>query len=305
MIYAGLELWVVARSGDGGATWRQINPSPEARVYELAVDPRNANVVYAAGEYGVFWRSINGGRTWISDPIEGGSCIMPTSLVVDPRRPNRLLISGFKAIGCERGGEDSCRNLQSLDRGQTWTCLEGASDDYFFDIVPDPLDASTIYGGGTEGVLKTTDSGQTWVPVNNGILGGVAGLDITRNGKVLWASGRSIYKSRNGGISWRQSARGIPTGAFVGEVLLAPSDASVLYAVADNYEPRTDERQHHLYVSTNSGASWRRLTERGLPVPWYFGLSPFYLDLLVDPRDPGQVYVGTPVGLHRLDEADR
>jgi hypothetical protein len=53
-------------------------------------------------------------------------------------------------------------------------------------------------------------------------------------------------------------------------------------------------------VSTDRGATWRRLPETGLQPDSYFGYAP----LRVDPRDPGRLYAGTTLGLYRLDGAD-
>lgn len=299
VLYVGFAPAGVARSANGGATWRDVSPGG-TRIFELAVDPRNANVVYAAGEYGQLWRSTNGGRSWISDPVEDGQCVMPTSLTFDPRDPDRLLLAGFKAVGCERGGEDSCHVLESTDRGRNWSCLEGAREADYFSLLADPRRAATLYGGGTGGFFKSTDGGEGWVPSNNGLTGSVLTLAISRNG-TLWAGGASVWKSRNGGATWRPSGNGLPAESQMRTLLAAPSNAAVLYALVSLYEPQSEELSYDIYVSTNAGVSWRRVPERGLPPLDFFEVLAFQ----VDPGNPGRLYIGTSLGLFRLDGASR
>lgn len=298
VLYAGFAPAGVARSPNRGATWRDVSPGGTTRIFELAVDPRNANVVYAVGEYGQLWRSTNGGRSWISDRIEDGQCVSPTSLTIDPRNPDRLLLAGFKAVGCERGGEDSCHVLESTDRGRNWSCLEGAREADYYSLLADPRRAATLYGGGTGGFFKSTDGGEVWVPSNNGLTGSVLTLAISRNG-TLWAGGASVWKSRNGGVTWSPSGNGLPANSQVRTLLAAPSNAAVLYALVSFYDPETNNLVYDIYVSANAGVSWRRIPERGLPLLDFFQVLAFQ----VDPRNPGRLYIGTSLGLYRLDGA--
>jgi photosystem II stability/assembly factor-like uncharacterized protein len=297
VLYVAFTPWNIARSADGGATWRDVSPR-ETRIFELAVDPRNENVVYAVGEYGQFWRSTNGGRSWTFDEIEDGQCVSPTSLTLDPRDPDRLLLAGFNAVGCERGGEDSCHVLQSMDRGRDWTCLEGARDANYFSLLADPRRSATLFAGGVGGFFKSTDGGQVWTPSNSGLSGGVLTLAASPNG-TLWAGGASVWRSRNGGATWRPSGRGLPTNGQVRTLLAAPSNASVLYALVSLYDPGLEGLAYDIYVSSNAGAAWRRVPERGLLPLDYFEVWAFQ----VDPRDPGRLYIGTALGLFRLDGA--
>ncbi len=89
-------LW---RSDDGGSTWRKI--LDDDFVQYLAVDPRDADVVYAGltdhpyhdkctGEGIVMTR--DGGATWVSINGKGLTCKQVVRIVVDPHRPDRLYI---------------------------------------------------------------------------------------------------------------------------------------------------------------------------------------------------------------------
>lgn len=89
----------VFASCDGGATWRQVLDDPF--VQALAVDPRDASLIYAgatdhpfhddAPGHGVL-RSRDGGRTW--EPLNSPSltCRSISSLTIDPHDPSRLIV---------------------------------------------------------------------------------------------------------------------------------------------------------------------------------------------------------------------
>lgn len=300
VIYVSLEPWVLARSTDGGATWSELAPRSETTFFHLVVDPRDENVVAAAGGYGVFVRSTNGGRSWTGGQIRDGECVFPFSLSLDPRRPDNLFLSGSQETGCQRQHEDSCHTLGTSDGGAHWDCLEGARSASFFDIVADPRRASTLYGAAIDGVYKSTDGGRTWTLSSNGIpQRGVFALVIAPNG-TLWAgTGAGLFRSGNGGRTWQRAGNGLPRNRPAVEIAIAPSDPKVLYLQTRLFQTQPEGSTYDLWVSTDRGASWRLLPRTGLPEPEFSGYKP----LLVDPRKAGTVYLGTPRGLYRLNDA--
>jgi len=54
-VYAGTSAYGVFKTTDGGASWSPVNPGlPLLSVYELAMDPQNTNMLYAATAGGVY-----------------------------------------------------------------------------------------------------------------------------------------------------------------------------------------------------------------------------------------------------------
>ncbi len=112
-----------------------------------------------------------------------------------------------------------------------------------------------------------------------------------------------LYKSTDGGDSWKQLTDGLPTDDFVGKIgiAVAPSNSNRLWAVVDDSgtaipagfraPSRTEGpppvKSGGVYVSDDAGASWKlvnsesRLWGRG----WYFG------SVTVDPINPNRAYV--------------
>lgn len=88
----------VFASTDGGITWRQVLEDPFMQ--PLAVDPRDANLIYAGGAdhpyhddafgRGVL-RSSDGGATWESLNSPSLACRNISSLTLDPHDPSRLI----------------------------------------------------------------------------------------------------------------------------------------------------------------------------------------------------------------------
>jgi photosystem II stability/assembly factor-like uncharacterized protein len=297
VIYGSFAIAVLAKSTDGGATWRQLDPGFENIIRHLVVDPRNPNIVSGVGDYGLFVRSTNGGRTWTHRQIEDGECVSPFVLSLDPRHPDDLFVSGGQETACQRQHEDSCHTLSTSDGGASWDCLESVRSASFYDIVIDPRRSSTLYAAEPGRVFKSTDGGRTWALSSNGLPERVVtDLVIAPNGTLWAATGVGLFRSVDGARTWRRFGQGLPRKTIL-RLVLAPSDPRVLYAEVEVYHP--EGSTFDLYVSTDRGATWRRLPEAGLPDMGYAGYAP----LLVDPRDPGRVYVGTARGLYRLDGA--
>lgn len=127
-----------------------------------------------------------------------------------------------------------------------------------------------------------------WVPV------GPPGGQITelrvhpRNPRILWAGtyDGGVFKSVDGGSSWSPASRGLDR-LNVQALAVAPSNPSILYAASGG----------RFYRSSNGGQSWTvRLPCGDLP-----GCLPLQvvLELVVDPRDPQEVFAVTFRGLFK------
>jgi len=95
-------------SEDGGQSWSLSGLNDESIVSAIAVDPSNADILFAGAGYGVgkIIKSSDGGKT--SDcKLEGIS--MPTEFVFDPRNPDFIYVS-TEGYGV----------LRSTDHGKTW-----------------------------------------------------------------------------------------------------------------------------------------------------------------------------------------
>ena len=175
----------VWKTVNGGARWSNITDgkSDISSVGAIAVAPSDANVIYVGtGEsqlredltFGTgMYRSTDGGGTWQHLGLSDAQQI--TSVVVDPRDPDRVFVS---AIGHAFGPNAERGVFRTTDGGKSWKKVlfiddfTGAQD-----LSMDPSNPRIVYasmykfqrtpwsmnaGGGRSGLWKTSDGGDSW-----------------------------------------------------------------------------------------------------------------------------------------------
>jgi len=79
-------------STDGGATWHNIL-ARDRHVYDVTIDPRDPNVLYACGFSSSAWRSTDRGHTW--ERIRGYNFKWGHRVAPDPLDAARIYITTF------------------------------------------------------------------------------------------------------------------------------------------------------------------------------------------------------------------
>jgi photosystem II stability/assembly factor-like uncharacterized protein len=79
-------------SRDGGKSWRQVL-NRDQHVYDVTIDPRNPNWLYAAGFESSAWRSVDRGEHWTRIP--GFNFKWGHRVIADPADPNSVYITTF------------------------------------------------------------------------------------------------------------------------------------------------------------------------------------------------------------------
>jgi photosystem II stability/assembly factor-like uncharacterized protein len=197
-------LWA---SSDGGGSWQQLWPGAGAaqitnRGSSIVFDPQRADTFWESGIYngpGVYRTTDNGSTfTALGDAhhIDGVS--------VDLSDPNRQTLLA--------GGHEQKQTLyRSADGGATWTNvglnLPAGSNFCTNPLVIDRnvhLVGCSGYGGGTDGVFRTTDGGKTWAPTSTAP---AAALPLwASDGTIYWSLiyDRGLIKSTDQGKTWSQ-----------------------------------------------------------------------------------------------------
>ena len=238
LFYVGQVNGGVWKSDDCGRTWTPVfDGQPTQSIGAIAVAQSDPSVVYVASGEGLqrpdlsvgdgIYRSADAGQTWTHLGLRDGQQI--PALAVDPRDANRLFAA---VLGHPYGPNEERGIFRSADGGKTWEKVlyidenTGASD-----VAMDPSNADVIYASLWEARQGPWEFGNEY----NGTHGG-------------------IYKSADGGKTWRKLTKGLPADASQTYVAISPSDSSRVYAtVATTHEVG-------IYRSDDAGENWRRAT---------------------------------------------
>jgi photosystem II stability/assembly factor-like uncharacterized protein len=120
--------------------------------------------------------------------------------------------------------------------------------------------------------------------------------DVVYAGMIGGPQPTGIYRSENNGLTWQMVSSG--PGVAVNALAVHPANDTVVYAGTAGGPAATT---HSLWQSSNGGQTWRSFT-LGLPADAY-GMIPGVTALVIDPNQPGVLYVGTDgQGVYRFYE---
>ena len=232
VLYAGYENCEIFRSDDGGRRWQQLPVSvrfpevtvahganPAKRVLELAVDPADSQLLYAAIEVGGIIRSLDGGAHWQNmshGQYVNDDTVDMHGILVGRWRPGTVLAIGRAGL------------FRSTDQGEHWASarlepLNPKGQTYCRDIREVPGDPRTIWvaaGANFQsdvGVLfRSTDGGNTFSRVDMGVQPKTTMFAIVfdeRQPRQMYCAtnGGEVFASDDAGKSW--AARPLPEGA--------------------------------------------------------------------------------------------
>jgi len=306
------------------------------------VAPKGKNyTMYVATASGGLWKTVNEGTSW--EPIfEQAASTAFGDVILAPSNPDIIWI-GTGEQNIFRSSQAGCGVYKSTDAGKTWQHM-GLADTYTIPrIVIHPENSDVVYvaASGHEwtfnaerGVYKTTDGGNSWQKVLF-VSEQTGAIDLVmdpRDSEVLYATtwqrirykwndprnkpdytGSGVYKSTDGGKTWRQINNGLPEAKYRGRIGIdiARSNPTVLYLLLDNYEIAREAEEGRLdsygrpmaavikgatiYRTDDGGESWkqvsgltdttRRYMERhSATYGWVFG------QIRVDPNDENTIY---------------
>lgn len=288
-----------------GLVPRPIGPAvTSGRITAIDAVPRDPVTIYVGTAGGGVWKSDDGGIRF--RPIFDDHPQSIGAVAVDPSNP-RIVWVGT--------GESWVRNsvsvgfgvYRSTDGGETWQFMGLRASERIARIVVHPSKSDVVYvcatgpafsSGGERGVYKTTDGGKTFrrvLFVNQDT--GCSDLAIDpQEPRILYAGmwqyrrradfftsggpGSGLYKSTDGGETWRQLTEGLPPGDKGRiAVAVAPSRPSVVYALVES-------KTTALYRSEDLGEHFEEVNASNVVQarPFYFAL------LVVDPTDHNRVY---------------
>ncbi|MGD2067074.1 MAG: glycosyl hydrolase, partial [Gemmatimonadota bacterium] len=263
-----------------GLRLRGIGPAVMGgRIADIAVSPADPSTWYVAVGSGNLWKTVNAGITW-TPVFDDRSSYSLGTVAVDPSNPDVVWLgTGENVSGRHVAWGDGV--YRSGDAGRTWRRAGLERSEHVGRILVDPRDGDVVLvaaegplwsPGGQRGVFRTTDGGETWEAVleideDTGV------TDLERHPTdpdVLYAAAyqrrrhvwgflaggpsSGIWKSTDGGATWRRVETGLPSGD-VGKIGLAvtPADPDRVYATVEAQPP-----ERGFYRSDDRGESWRK-----------------------------------------------
>lgn len=268
----------------------------------INTEPRT---IYVGTAGGGVWKTTNAGASFSS--VFDKYCQSIGALAIDQKNPKTIFVGT---------GESNMRNTVSIgeglyktmDGGENWKRIGGLDEtEHISKIIIDPANSNTVYvaapgplwsDSDQRGLYKSTDGGNTFqkiLYINNKTGCADIALDPT-NTNIVYATtwefrrtpysfnsggeGSAIYKSTDGGKSWKELTNGIPKKPIGRTALtLAPSEPNHLIAIIEG-------EKTGLYISNDAGETWKEqsVTFNVVSRPFYFST------LVVDPKDSKRVY---------------
>jgi photosystem II stability/assembly factor-like uncharacterized protein len=246
----------VYKSIDAGESWQNMGLKNSEHIGMIAIDPNNSNTVYVAA-YGPLWKeggdrglykTIDGGKTW-NKVLDIDKYTGVSEVHIDPTNPNVLYATAHQRM----------RHVFTY-----------------------------VGGGPGSSIFKSVDAGKTWYKITKGLPSGELGrigMDISpANHNVLYAiieanDGKGVYKSTNGGASWKKQNSYSTSGNYYQEVVCDPKDENTVYFM-DTY----------LHKTVDGGKTIKTWGEKNKHVDNHF--------LWINPTDTKHQRLGTDGGMY-------
>ncbi len=303
-------LW---KTTDAGQRWTNISDGyfETGSVGAVAVAPNNPNILYCGmGEHaprGVMtsygdgvYKSIDAGNTWTKMGLEATQHI--SRIVIHPTNPDIVYVA---AQGALYGPTKERGIYKSTDGGKTWknmlfvNDLTGCSELSMDPNTPEILYAAmwhhqrkphkVISGGEGSGLYKSTDGGESWQQIHNGLpeeKGKMAIAVSPANANKVYALIESdseqdkggLFVSDNAGKSWKMVSgdnRLVQRAWYYIEVFPDPNDENTVYVMSAP-----------ALRSIDGGKTWERLS----------GTHGDFHDLWINPKNSKNMVIANDGG---------
>lgn len=280
-------LW---KTTNNGTTFTPIFDNQSViSIGDVALAPTNPDIVWVGTGEGnnsrsAYWgdgvyKSTDGGKTWNNMGLKESHHI--ARIIVHPKNPDIVYVAALGHLytfNQERG------LFKTIDGGKTWNKILYINEKVgVTDVVMDPNEAGTLYaasyekqrlpwnfieGGPGTAIHKSTDAGETWQKLKNGLptgtIGRIALAIYPKNPNIIYAH---IENSN----------------------LRAPTEAEIKQARQRGIEPKERVIGGEVYRSNNAGENWKKMNsiddDIGGKAPYYFG------QIRVDPNNDQVIYV--------------
>ncbi|MCR4373234.1 MAG: glycosyl hydrolase [Acidobacteria bacterium] len=333
----------VWKSVNRGVTWvSTFDRGGSFNLCCIKVDPKDSNIVWlGTGENSNprssmigdgLYKSTDAGVTWTRVALATSEHI--GNIQIDPRDSNVVYVSAQGPLW-SAGGE---RGLyKTTDGGKTWKEVLAVSPDTGAnEVVIDPASPNTVYvamwqrrravgqfvGGGPEsGIYKSTNAGQSWTKLTNGLpVKDMGRINLAVDAKVrptrvyamidALADERGFYRTDDQGATWarvgKRAAGGGRAGGGAPAAAGQPAEAWFMNAdpgyynefFVDPIRPETVwAMSTNLERSTDGGRTWSTFPLQGVHVDHHV--------IWLNPADRNHIVLGNDGGLYESYDEGR
>ncbi|NJD18638.1 MAG: glycosyl hydrolase [Gemmatimonadetes bacterium] len=243
------------------------------------------------------YKSTDGGKTWTHMGLRTSQHV--ARIRIHPTKPDVVWVA---AVGPLWGAGGERGVFKSIDGGKTWrNVLSVDANTGAGDLVLDPSNPDVMYaathqrerraynfvgGGPGSGIWKSTDGGETWAKLSNGLPKsdiGRIGLDVSMSHPatvyaVTEGSEQGLYRTDDGGANWRKVSDIASIPWYFGDINVDPKDPETVYHLGVQ-----------LQVTHDGGATWQ-VTGRGTHSDHHA--------LWINPQNPSHLILGGDGGLY-------
>lgn len=315
VIYIGTASGGVWKTTNNGVTWEPIfDNQSTSTIGDVTVSPSNPDIVWVGtGEPnnrnssswgdGVY-KSSDGGKTWknmgLRDTLHIGR------IVIHPLNPDIVYVA---ALGHLWGSNKERGLYKTMDGGKTWKkSLYIDENTGCVDVAIDPENPNTLYasayqrrrrgwgfngGGPGSGLYKTTDGGDTWLRLTNGLPLGIVGrigVDIYRSNPnivytILEHKQGGVFRSEDKGMTWKKVSSTNPRPMYYSNIRIDPNNDLRIWVLGAA-----------MFISEDGGKTFREETFRDT-----HSLRRIHGDhhaMWINPADSNHMIVGTDGGVY-------
>lgn len=316
VIYAATASSGLWKTADAGITWTPtFDHENTVSIGGVAVSQSDPNIVWvASGEPNMrnlrsttwgdgVYKSTDAGKTWqhmgLADSQHMGR------MVIHPTNPDVVFAGAVGSMWTTDARKNAARGLwKTRDGGRTWKKVLDAGDRAgVVDVVIDPVrpdvmyaaswqrerrDWSFINAGPGSGLWKSSDGGETWQKLTNGLPAtptGRPGLSVCRSQPatvyaVIEGDGGGVYRSTDSGATWVRRNPMSASSMYYGQIRCDPNDPQRVVVLQTAFS-----------VSTDGGATFDNQTLRGVHVDHHA--------LWIDPANSDHLLLGNDGGIYQ------
>jgi photosystem II stability/assembly factor-like uncharacterized protein len=276
IIYAATASGGVWKTTNNGVTWEPVfDGQSTSTIGDVTVAPSNPDIVWVGtGEpnnrqssswgNGVY-KSMDGGKTWKNMGLADSHHV--GRIIIHPTNPDFVYVA---ALGHLWGANKERGLYKTTDGGQSWINTNFIDENTgFVDVAIDPESPTTLYaaayqrrrrgwgfngGGPGSSLYKTTDGGQTWIKLTEGLPKGDTGrigIDIYRsNPNIVYAiiehKEGGVFRSEDKGLTWKRMSSTNPRPMYYSKIRIDPNNDQRIWVLGAS-----------MYVSEDGGKNFR------------------------------------------------